>query len=72
MEDFQKQINNISEDFDGRVERMRARYDVVISDIRRDCAEEKRALQDELRMANRELLDRERQSLANFRLSEDK
>ena len=39
VEGFQEQVNAIGEDFDNRVEAMRARYDVVIADIRRDARE---------------------------------
>ena len=70
VEGFQEQVNAIGEDFDNRVEAMRARYDVVIADIRRDARENEARLQEELRLVQRELLDRERQSLANFRLNE--
>ncbi len=70
VEGFQEQVNAIGEDFDNRVEAMRARYDVVIADIRRDARENEARLQEELKLVQRELLERERQSLANFRLNE--
>ena len=70
VDGFQEQVNAIGEDFDSRVEAMRARYDTVIIDIRRDAREKEARLQEELRLVQRELLDRERQSLANFRLNE--
>ena len=70
VEGFQEQVNAIGDDFDNRVEAMRARYDVVIADIRRDARENEARLQEELKLVQRELLERERQSLANFRLNE--
>tara|TARA_B100000427_G_scaffold24823_2_gene18429 strand:- start:26067 stop:26387 length:321 start_codon:yes stop_codon:yes gene_type:complete len=70
VERFQEQVNAIGEDFDKRVEDMRTRYDVVITDIRRDCRENEARLQNEVKEAQRELLARERQSLANFKIGE--
>ncbi len=70
VERFQEQVNAIGEDFDKRVEDMRTRYDVVITDIRRDCRENEARLQSEVKEAQRELLARERQSLANFKIGE--
>ena len=62
VESFQKQVREINDDFDARVERMRARYDVVITDIRDDCREKETRLHEDLKAAQRELLERERQS----------
>ena len=70
VERFQEQVNAIGEDFDKRVEDMRARYDVVITDIRRDCRENEARLQNEVKEAQRELLARERQSLANIKIGD--
>jgi len=70
VERFQEQVNAIGEDFDKRVEDMRTRYDVVITDIRRDCRENEARLQNEVKEAQRELLARERQSLANIKIGD--
>ena len=67
VERFQEQVTNIGEDFDNRVEAMRQRYDIVIGDIRKDCRENETRLLNDLRIAQRELLDRERQSLASLK-----
>lgn len=70
VERFQEQVNAIGEDFDKRVEDMRTRYDVVIADIRSDCRENEARLQNEVKEAQRELLARERQSLANIKIGD--
>ena len=70
VERFQEQVDTIGDDFDKRVEGMRERYDIVIADIRKNCRENESRLQDELRIAQRELLDRERQSLAHFKTND--
>ncbi len=71
VEKFQEQVREISEDHDTRVERMRARYDVVIADIRADCSTTINKLQDEVKQAQRDLLARERESLYSLRTSDD-
>jgi len=71
VERFQDQVKEISEDHDQRVEKMRGRYDVVIADIRADCSKTINKLQDEVKQAQRELLARERESLYNFRTTDN-
>lgn len=71
VEKFQEQVKEISEDHDARVEKMRARYDIVISDIRSDCASTVNKLQDEVKNAQRELLNRERESLFNLKITDN-
>ena len=71
VEKFQEQVREISEDHDTRVETMRARYDVVIADIRADCSATINKLQDEVKQAQRDLLARERESLYSLRTSDD-
>ena len=71
VEKFQEQVKEISDDHDTRVEKMRARYDIVIADIRTDCAATVERLQGEVKEAQRELLNRERQSLINLRVGDD-
>tara|TARA_Y100001970_G_scaffold63922_1_gene81865 strand:+ start:1543 stop:1860 length:318 start_codon:yes stop_codon:yes gene_type:complete len=67
VSDFQTQLREITEDFDDRVEKMRARYDQVITEIREDCTKEKSLLREEARIAQRELLARERESIMNLK-----
>lgn len=71
VESFQAQVREINDDFDSRVESMRARYDVVINDIRQNCRENEARLQSELKIAQRELLDRERQSVFDLKSQSD-
>ena len=68
VESFQSQVREINDDFDDRVEKMRARYDQVISQIRQDCSDEKTMLREEARLAQRELLARERESVLNLKM----
>ena len=68
VESFQSQLREITEDFDDRVEKMRMRYDKVISDIRQECSDEKTMLREEARLAHRELLARERESVLNLKM----
>ena len=71
VESFQSQVREINDDFDKRVEGMRQRYDIVINDIRKDCRENEARLQSELKICQRELLDRERQSLIDLKSQTD-
>ena len=71
VESFQSQVREINDDFDTRVEKMRQRYAIVINDIRKDCRENEARLQSELKIAHRELLDRERQSVIDLKSQTD-
>ena len=71
VDSFQSQVREINDNFDERVEKMRSRYDTVISQIRRDCSDEKTMLREEARLAQRELLARERESLMNIKLKSE-
>jgi hypothetical protein len=41
---FQAQLKDIDDGFEDRVEKMRARYDIVIENIRRECRESEKDL----------------------------
>jgi uncharacterized protein YydD (DUF2326 family) len=55
-----------------RIEKIRIRYDKVISDIREECSNEKKYLQNELKEVQRDLLARERESVLKLELEQDK
>jgi ElaB/YqjD/DUF883 family membrane-anchored ribosome-binding protein len=70
--DFQQELKSISDAFDARANTIRDRYEQVISNLRVESRSERDKIADQRDSLHKELLDRERQSVMNWKLRDDK
>tara|TARA_R100000458_G_C8236427_1_gene216659 strand:- start:775 stop:1101 length:327 start_codon:yes stop_codon:yes gene_type:complete len=67
---FQSQLKEIDAGYEKRIEIMRERYDRVITEIRKECKDKEDRLLSENSSLQSQLLQRERESIVNYRLKE--
>jgi len=69
--DFQSELKRIDEGFDERVDSIRDRYEVVLTNYRKEHHEERDRLIEKVSELQRGAIARERESLMNFKVNRD-
>jgi cyanophycinase-like exopeptidase len=71
IEDFQEEVRLISTAFDQRVELMKERYDKVIGSLKEENRKDREKWDSRKDDLQRQLLDRERESVYNIKVREE-